>query len=156
MKKMVEEILYLSRCEENLDIKKIDLQLFIQQKLIAYQIPLGEGNIQLQENYGEHSLVLSDENLLSTIMDNLISNAIVHSKEGAIIRISTKLNSFEIWNGEAHIEEKMMPNILEPFVTGGGKGHGLGLYIVNYYATILGLKLHLSNKDGGVLVSLEF
>ena len=101
---------------------------------------------------------MTDFNLLPKILDNLIVNAIAHSKEGAVITISTKPNQLEIHNNNAHIDEALMPDIFEPFVSGSGsgKGHGLGLYIVSYYAKLLGIKVTISNVKDGVLTKLIF
>lgn len=158
MRKIVEDILYLSRCEENITRESIDLNGLVGSKLSHHQFTLAEGNYTLVTEYHDNSVVTSDSNLLSIIVDNLISNAIVHSKEGATITISTHPDQFEIHNSDAHIEEELMPNIFEPFVRGShyGKGHGLGLYIVAYYAKILGATVKIRNTNNGVLIRVLF
>lgn len=158
MSKIVEDILYLSRSEENISLEKIDLNKFIANQLSNYEIPLAEGSFNLVTDYGINSVITTDTNLLTKIFDNLISNGIVHSKEGATITITTKANQFDIYNSHAHIDEDLMPNIFEPFISGShsGKGHGLGLYIVNYYANILGATVKIDNINDGVLTRVIF
>lgn len=156
MRKIVEDILYLSRCEESIALETVDLNIFVARQLSNYQITLAEGNYNLETNYSDGSFVMTDSNLLLKIIDNLISNAIVHSKEGATITISTKPYGLEIHNTNAYIDENLMPNIFEPFVSGSGKGHGLGLYIVTYYANILGAKVMICNVEDGVLTKITF
>ena len=158
MSKIVEDILYLSRSEENISLEKIDLNKFIANQLSNYEIPLAEGSFNLVTDYGINSVITTDTNLLAKIFDNLISNGIVHSKEGATITITTKANQFEIYNSHAHIDDKLLPNIFEPFISGShsGKGHGLGLYIVNYYAHILGATVKIDNINDGVLTRVLF
>lgn len=158
MSKIVEDILYLSRSEENISFEKVDLNKFIANQLSNYEIPLAEGGFNLVTDYGINSVITTDTNLLAIIFDNLISNGIVHSKEGATITITTKANQFEIYNSHAHIDEDLMPNIFEPFISGvhSGNGHGLGLYIVNYYANILGATVKIDNINGGVLTRVIF
>ncbi len=156
MRKIVEDILYLSRCEESITLETVNLNILVARQLSCYQITLAEGNYHLVTHYSEGSEVTTDSNLLLKILDNLISNAIVHSKEGATITVSTKPNQIEIHNSDAHIEEDLMPNIFEPFVSGTGKGHGLGLYIVAYYANILGAKISICNVVDGVLTKVTF
>jgi signal transduction histidine kinase len=158
MRKIVEDILYLSRCEENVTLELIDLNVLVSSQLLQHQFALEEGKYTLVTDYQNGSFVTSDSNLLSKIVDNLISNAIVHGKEGATITILTKPNQLEIHNSAAYIDEALMPNIFEPFVQGShsGKGHGLGLYIVTYYANILGAKVTIMNNKDGVLAKVVF
>lgn len=156
MRKIVEDILYLSRCEEHTTFETVDLNLLVSREIANYQIGLAEGSYHVVTNYSENSFVTTDWNLLSKILDNLISNALVHSKEGATITISTKPNQLVIQNSKAHIEEELLSDIFEPFVSGHGKGHGLGLYIVAYYANILGAKVEICNEKDGVLTKVMF
>lgn len=156
MRKIVEDILYLSRCEESITLEKVELNMVVTRQLSDYQITLAEGNYDIVTNFIEDSSVITDPNLLLKILDNLILNAIVHSEEGATITISTRPYQLEIHNSKAHIEESLMPNIFEPFVSGHGNGHGLGLYIVTYYANVLGAQVKLQNVKDGVLTKVTF
>ncbi|MFA9376541.1 MAG: sensor histidine kinase [Lachnotalea sp.] len=156
MRKIVEDILYLSRCEERITFETVDLNMLVSRQLSFYQITLDEGNYKVVTNYSDASYVRSDSNLLLKIIENLIFNAIVHSEIGATITISTKPNQLEIHNTNAHIEEELIPNMFEPFVSGSGKGHGLGLYIVAYYTNILGARVKICNVSDGVLTSVMF
>jgi signal transduction histidine kinase len=156
MRKIVEDILYLSHCEDSITLETVNLSRLIAGQLSYYQITLAEGNYNLVTDYSDDSYVTADSNLLAKILDNLISNAIIHSKEGAEITISTKPNQLEIYNSNAHIDEDLIPNIFEPFVKGDGKGHGLGLYIVAYYTNILGAKVEIRNVKTGVLTKVVF
>ena len=158
MSKIVEDILYLSRSEENIRFETVDLNVFISNQLLNYEIPLAEGNYKLVTDYCHNSIVTTDTNLLAKILDNLISNGIIHSKEGATITITSRPNQFEIHNSDSYINEELMPNIFEPFISGNHnvKGHGLGLYIVKYYANVLGATVEIDNINGGVLTKVVF
>jgi signal transduction histidine kinase len=156
MRKIVEDILYLSRCEESITMELVDITTLFDRQLSYYQIMLAEHKFQLVKEYSENSVVMTDSSLLLKVFDNLITNAIVHSKEGATITLVTKANQFEIHNSNAHINEELMPNIFEPFVSGNGSGHGLGLYIVNYYANKLAAKISVNNEKDGVMVKIVF
>lgn len=156
MRKIVEDILYLSRCEQNITLDTVHVNMLIDRQLSGYGVTLEEGNFQVVKKYLADCIVTTDANLLLKILDNLISNAIVHSKEGAVITVTTKKHLLEIHNSNAHIEEDLMPDMFEPFVSGNGKGHGLGLYIVSYYANILGANVQISNVEDGVLTKVTF
>lgn len=156
MRKIIEDFLYLYRCEENSPLETIDLNMLVSNQLSYQKIALAEGKYNLITNFCDNSIITSNSNLLSKILDNLISNAIVHSREGATIIISTKPSGLEIYNSDAHIDEDLKSSIFEPFVSANcnEKGHGLGLYIVAYYAKILGATVEIFNTQDGVLTKI--
>ncbi len=158
MRRIIEEVLYLRNCEEHISKETIDLTELVNSQLAHHQFALEEGKFTLIKDFQDPSYLTSDFSLLSKIVDNLICNAIVHSKEGATITIITKQNQLEIHNSGASIDETLMPNIFEPFVRGShqGQGHGLGLYIVTYYANMLGAKVKITNQMDGVLTKVVF
>ena len=156
MRKMVEDILYLNHCEDSIEIVPVNLKLLMQQQIACHQVALEEGNYQLEVVFSKECMVNTDRNLLEKIIDNLMSNSIHHSKEGALIRIAANEEKLTIFNGNAHIREEILPDIFEPFVSESGKGHGLGLYIVKYYASLLGIHVQIDNFKDGVLTQVTF
>lgn len=156
MKKIVEEVLYLNRMEDSIALEMIDLNMLIDRQLLDYQIAMAEHNHSVITDYSKSNVVKTDLNLLSKILANLLSNAIIHSEAGSIIRITTKPNQVEIHNSNAYINEDLIPHIFEPFVKGDKKGHGLGLYIVSYYSNLLGAKVTICNHTAGVLSRIIF
>ena len=182
MRKIVEDILYLNHCTENMHPQQIDLQEFVQDKLQTYQIPVVEKGISV-EFMGESGLsVCTDEMVFSQILDNLLSNGVKYTPAGGHVQISIRRtgqeegiiipeegrNSGEKGRGEIRIEnsgaaisEELLPHIFEPFVSGansacdmGTCGHGLGLYIASYYAGKLGFDLTVQNGGIGVIAVL--
>ena len=156
MKKIVEEILYLNRIEDSINLEMVDLNILIDKQLLEYQIALAEHNHSILTDYSKNSVIKTDLNLLSKILANLLSNAIIHSDEGSTITISTKPNQLKIHNSNAYVEENLMPHIFEPFVKGDKNGHGLGLYIVAYYSKLLGATVTICNQADGVLTTIIF
>lgn len=137
-------------------MRTVDLNTLVARQLSYYQITLAEGNYNLVTDYSESCYATTDSNLFLKIIDNLISNSIVHSKEGATITILTQPGQIEIHNSNAHIPEDLLPDIFEAFVSENGKGHGLGLYIVAYYANILGITVNIYNESDGVVTKVSF
>jgi signal transduction histidine kinase len=93
---------------------------------------------------------------MSKILDNLLSNAVNYSPEHGKIEIIYEENTLYIQNHGVTIEEELLPHVFEAFVTSNNstKGHGLGLYIVSYYAKLLGCHVELVNIDNGVCAKL--
>ncbi len=156
MRKIIEDVLQLSNRGENIFLEQVDLNKLVEKQLSHYQISIDEGNHELVKNLMDNSFAVTDEGIAMKVLDNIITNAIMHSKNGSTITITTKPNQIEIHNTGAHIEEDLMPNIFEPFVSGSKKGHGLGLYIVAYYANILGARVEICNAEDGVLSRIIF
>ncbi len=162
MRKIVDDILSLSRQEENVSLEETDLSVLTARQLANYQVTAAEHHFTLITEYTVDCYVTTDAALLLKIIDNLISNAFHHSKEGAEIRISTTREAFEIVNSKAHIEDSLMKDIYEPFVSGQESGtvrsggHGLGLYITAYYAKRINARVEISNVEDGVKAKILF
>ena len=76
---------------------------------------------------------------------------------GNLIQVTLEEKCLKIFNHGGHIEESLLPDIYEPFVSSDvqKKGRGLGLYILSYYAQILGCDVKIVNESGGVLAILR-
>lgn len=158
MRKIVEDILALSRCEEQIEMQEIDLEELLKMQLAQYEITLTEAEDTLVFSFEEECILKTDATLFCRILSNLITNAVVHSAKNATITITTKKNCLTIHNTNAHIEENEREMMFEPFVKGSksSKGHGLGLYIVKYYAQMLSIEVTVENDATGVLTTLTF
>ena len=158
MRRMVEDILYLSRQEGCLTLQPVDLPSLLEKRLSALQIPLSEKNLKLQITVDRTSSLLSDEAFLSQILDNLLSNAITYTPKDERIRITLSENRLCIENYGITIPEDILPHIFDPFVSGSqsGSGHGLGLYIASYYADKLNIRLEILNQENHVVANMYF
>ena len=67
-------------------------------------------------------------------------------------------DKLEIINYGAHIDEDLLPNIFDAFVSSNteSRGRGLGLYIAHYYSNLLGYKIEVNNISNGVKSVLYF
>ena len=100
--------------------------------------------------------------MLKKILENLIANGIDHTGESGSVTFDVTESRITVFSRPGHIDEKILDDIFEPFVTGAQgdeagqkKGHGLGLYIAKYFAGKLGLELRGDNMQDGVQFVLE-
>lgn len=156
MRKIVEDILYLNHCAEHLQKESVLLENLAKEVINCYQVQLTKKNLTL--NLMGEGKVETDGEILKKILDNLISNAVQYTKNGEKIIVEIKENKVIVENYGALIEESLLPNIYEPFVSSDTKekGKGLGLYVVSYYVKLLGGEITISNTKNGVKAILTF
>lgn len=168
MRRMVEDILYLNHCAENMNLQRMDGAQVLKERLKSYQVALADKKLEVEFEGGGSLSVETDEMMLSQILDNLLSNAVHYTPSGGRIRIALCGEGAErkisIENYGVKIPGELLSHIFDPFVSGrdradsraGERGHGLGLYIASYYARKLGLSLTVQNSREGVAATLVF
>ncbi len=168
MRKMVEDILYLNHCAEDMRIRQTDVGTLLEERLRSCQVALADKGIAVDVPENMVFAAKTDEMIISQILDNLLSNAVRYTPEGGHIRIAYLEaggcgRRILIENFGVTIPEELAPHILEPFVSGshqadssGMRSHGLGLYIASYYAKKLGILLEVRNGEDSVAAELTF
>lgn len=155
MQKMTADILSLNYGGEE---EECCLYTFLQKLLAPYHIKCSEKNLHIDLEGNTGICVKTDVQLLSKIVDNLLSNAVNYSPFESSIRIV--FDDCKIWirNEGTSIPEELLQHIFEPFARGSrnNSSHGLGLYIAAYCAKRIGAELTVQNKDGGVEAELCF
>ncbi len=154
IRKIVDEILNLNNKAVNK--KMIDIKELIDEILKEHKIEIRDKLIIIEKQL-ESVIKETDYHLIYKIIDNLITNAIYYT-EDSNITIKLTNERMEIINYGAHIDEELLPNIFDAFVSGNSKnrGSGLGLYIAQYYSNLLGYKIEVSNISNGVKAILYF
>ena len=155
MQKMTADILSLNYENEQAECCLYD---FLQTLLTPYRIKASEKDLQISLEGNKDVSVKTDMQLLSKILDNLLSNAVNYSPTKSSIRITFQSRRILIRNEGASIPEELLQHIFQPFVSGSHKNssHGLGLYIAAYCAKRIGAELTVQNKDGGVEAEIDF
>lgn len=151
MQKIVEELIYLNRFRENTRLEQIDLETILSASLGALDITITEHSLQV-EIKGRTGMIETDADMFRLILDNLLANAVNHTPDNGLIQINKSEKALQIINYGVTIPNDILPHIFEPFVTSNNKqkGHGLGLYIVKYYARSLNCEVRVVNIDQGV------
>ncbi len=157
MQKIIEDIIYLNYRWEQLRMEDLSFEAILDSSLKDLEIPITQKNLHIKLSGSTGTLDTSSE-MLKIIMDNLLSNSVLHTPENGCIRIMMSSSKVEIINEGAWIQEELLPHIFEPFVTSNDstKGHGLGLYIVKYYAQCLNYDVSLCNVSNGVKATIVF
>lgn len=161
MRRMVEEILFLNHCADDMKIRRTDVGKALWECMKSYQVALADKEIRVDVPEDMSLPVSTDERMISQILDNLLSNAVRYTPVKGHIRISLypQKRKLVIENFGVVIPREIAPHILEPFVSGSHQGdssgaHGMGLYIASYYAKKLGACLSVENgKEGDSVVA---
>lgn len=92
--------------------------------------------------------------MVEEILKNLLTNAIQHAPAGS--ELGMRLRSLEgkgceleVWDSGPGLAANVAQRLFEPFITGGGKGAGLGLAICRDLALALGAQLSVCNRAEG-------
>ena len=164
MQKIVEDILYLNHCSQNLQMELISVPELMEECMNSYHVQIEEKALNIMMD-GQMPQIETDRELLRKILDNLLSNAVYFTPEGGRIKVSYEDHRLYIINYGVTIDEELLPHVFEPFATSANekastinnrKGHGLGLYVVSYYAKFLHCQVKLHNIDNGVMAELNF
>lgn len=156
MRKIVEDILYLNYHVEHMQMEEVSLKELTEEVLRAYAVQIENKNLHLTVT-GDGT-VLADREMMKKIMDNLCSNAAGYTPEREAIEIVISESEIDIKNSGITIDEKLLPNIFDPFVSSdeSRKGKGLGLYVASYYVRRLDFELLIENMENGVRTRLIF
>ncbi|MGM0498536.1 MAG: tetratricopeptide repeat protein, partial [Bacteroidota bacterium] len=96
---LLENLLYWSRTQRgkiDFNPKPLDLEKIVNSTKELLQINANEKNIYLTTKCNHHSIVYGDEEMLTTTIRNLTSNAIKFTVEGGSVTIKTNENENEI------------------------------------------------------------
>lgn len=156
MKKIVEDILYLNYRAGNIQREEVAVEGLAQELMRDYAVQTEDRGLRVSVT--GNGVVFTDREILKKIVDNLLSNAVQYTPEQREITIGISSGEICITNYGVTIDDKLLPNLLEPFVSsdGGGKGKGLGLYVAAYYSRLMGYDLRVDNIENGVQAVLSF
>ncbi len=160
MESLVTVLLSLARCEagiEALQLSPLALDELVAECWAAHQERAQHKQLQC-ELHLLPALAQSQQQLLLSIIDNLLSNAIDHCPDGGLVRVEmtteTEQLQLTIENGNTQLTPEDLELIYEPFwqkdaTRAGTKHHGLGLPLVRAICQQLKIDLAISLPDLG-------
>lgn len=154
---------------EHVEITKmrLDLESLVVKAMENFQTELKKKKQKIEMDLTEKE-VYGDEDQLTSILENLLHNAIKYAPESGMIKIRSssegrndrKFTKVEIYNSGSRIPDAEKQKIFDPFyqIEEGTKressGIGLGLYIVKRAVELHGGFVEVENVDNGVLFSV--
>ena len=168
MESLINEILTASRMQSAGDIavSKVDMSEVIEQKITEADDLFLIRNISVNKDTQKGMIFKGNRDLTALAVGAFISNAVFYSKEGGAINISCHKEGDEIVtfieNEDAHIEEKDLEHLFEPFYRSDSArnsrdgGSGLGLYLAKLIITKQNGNCSLHNTSKGVTAKIIF
>ena len=164
---LINEILTASRMQSSDEMVKttVNMSDVLNTKLLQAEDLFTVKNITVKKNIASDLFFEGNAELTALAVGAFISNAVLYSKEGSEIEIASVKNGnnivTSIRNKGAHIDEKDLPHLFEPFYradssrTGRSGGSGLGLYLANLIITKQGGTASLTNEPDGVAAEIK-
>ncbi|MGL5086619.1 MAG: sensor histidine kinase [Clostridium sp.] len=151
MSNIVNELLDANRKYGEIIKSNINLNCIISDSIFSHEVALKLKEINIIKEI-ESVEVLSNNEMIYKIVDNIISNAINYTSQQGTIKIVLTKECFKVINYGSNIDKDLLPHIFEAFVSSNSenRGHGLGLYIVSYYAKLLEYSVEIKNIESGV------
>ncbi|MDF0731719.1 ATP-binding protein [Pseudomonas entomophila] len=140
----------------------VDLPQAVRESLLAFDVPLQRGGVQLQLQPLPAVQVLGQPELLGQIFSSLIANALESMEQGGALRVevvrqdrrSLTLRLSDTGRGMSEQQQRLA---FRPFFTTKQGGLGVGLVLVKRTMERFGGSVRLNSKEGmGTCVSLNF
>ncbi|HCO67341.1 MAG TPA: two-component sensor histidine kinase [Dysgonomonas sp.] len=157
---LVDELLILTRFEnqkQSLNLEDASIKNIIEDTLKYLSKNIQEKNIRIKTNIPFDDVYFkTDIYLFSTIISNILSNAIKYSIQDGEIQVNARKENnviyCEIEDNGVGISEKDMEKIFDKFYRSTDhsdiKGFGLGLPIVKRFCSLLNIRIDISSKEG--------
>lgn len=161
MNKLVATLLQYSKVNSISSVKKekTDMKSIAETEIDKYSWHFEDKNIDLQVNLAEAEINCNDE-LIALVVDNFLSNAVKHTKDGGIVKVSLekekKRVKFSVFNEGEHISSEDAKHIWEEFYkkdkarSRNDNSTGMGLSVCKRILSLHGFKYGYKNVKGGV------
>lgn len=161
----VDMALHYARMESissDLSFARLDVDELVKKALKKFWLLFSGAGLNLQLE-ACHTYVVTDGKWFSFVIEQVLSNALKYTKEGAIsiygtdergVRVTDDCGYLVIEDTGIGIEESDLPRIFERGFTGyngrmENKSTGIGLYLCRQIMDRLGLSIHVESKRGG-------
>jgi signal transduction histidine kinase len=116
-------------------------------------------NIEIVQDFKDEIMVYADNNVLQTILRNLISNAVKFTPKGGVVKISARITDeksvrISVEDTGIGMSHEMISNLFSPGARTGRNGTdgepstGLGLLLCKEFIEKHGGKIHIESEEG--------
>lgn len=168
LQKMIENLLNYTKIESTqaqLKLQPLDITTVINKVLKAHALSINNKNLVVNVTSNVDEKLSSNEEKLSIIIDNLISNAVNYTPESGQINITidTELDWFviDVLDSGPGLEKEDIEKVFDPFYRGNSihngliNGSGLGLTIVKDIVETLDGNISLMSSEQGAHFSVR-
>ncbi len=142
-----------------LEKKLISLEELFEKTLKKCEGPPTQSHLKIKKNFEKNSTIFTDELLFEPILFNILSNAMKYSPPDGLITIfvrskNKKSLEIRITDEGPGIPKEFQKKIFEKFyrikndASHHIKGHGLGLYLSQFFAQKLKIPILIESKPG--------
>lgn len=162
MNGLIKNVLLLSKSETKnitLDRRPVNLIEMVNSQWEKYKPMAEDAGISIQIN-GE-SVINADESLMTSVIDNLLSNVLTYAKKDSLIEVNGSEKEFVITNHTDEIFENGIESLWEPFKKGNSarsdrNGSGLGLSIVKSICLLHNFTAKIKYENDMFTVTIKF
>jgi signal transduction histidine kinase len=148
----------LQRDDTPFDLNVLDLEYLLNKNLTLYKNFALEKNIRLSAVNIPKNPILTDPNMIDTVLRNLLQNAIKFTSQGGGVIVSAHIDHEWMWvqitDTGIGISKERIKNIfkidttLSTLGTKGEVGSGLGLHVCNELVQKFGGKMEVISQEG--------
>lgn len=137
--------------------EQLDLKAILENRLEFFMPFFHQKHIELKLNLA-NSYLLGEKNAITTIFDNLISNAVKYNKKGGFIAITLDNGIFSIENSGVPIKKDNKESIFERYTRFGNDtgGFGIGLSLVKKICDEYRIKITLDCQNDSNKFTLQW
>ncbi|EWS61754.1 Alginate biosynthesis sensor protein KinB [Methylibium sp. T29-B] len=149
------------------DRQSVDLVAFLDEQIQVHAIAAQRAGVRLARSVDSDlteaasSSAWFDPTQLARAFDNLLLNALAHTREGGSIELGARRASpgrLLLWVADdgAGVPVELRDTLFEPFATGRSGGSGLGLALVREIVQAHGGRVTLAETAQGARIEMEF
>ncbi len=166
MKAMIDQLLEYDQIETHnrrVKIESVNVSVLLQQHLDLHQPLIQQKALDIKQNVSTAVTINTDQAMLSTLIANLISNAVKYNKPAGQIAINTNQTDkglqLSVDDTGIGMTAEQVNTVFEPFsrFERDIEGHGLGMAITKSIIDVLNIDVNISSEKGqGTSISLCF
>lgn len=161
---LTDRLLYIQKAEAGmvkLRLSAVDVTFLLEDVAEGFRSLAAERRIDYSWTHTEHVTIWADREKLSSVIQNLISNAFKYTPEGGKISLSVERKEFDqkpfccisVTDTGKGIDAGLLQHIFEPFVTGDADSEvstrmGVGLKIVKHMVEMHHGRVNVESEPG--------